>query len=410
MRSVLAGVLAPSLSPVLLLTSALVGLEAASCPAQDASATEPSAVALTVKVAADRPAGPALLVVPTDPSLDPLVAAGTAVTPQGTLVQVDRQGEEVALRWVAERPLTAGTLELRLELLPVGATPTVFRFEDTPGRRHLLHGSRRVYVFEHAFEPARDQEGTYKPFHEIAALHDDGFVTKGAGGHFTHHRGLFVGWNKTQVQGGGNYDFWHCRDGASQRWKEHLTERAGPVCADSVERVDWCAKDGAPVVHEVRSITAWQVATDRHLFDVAIELWPAGEQRIALRGDPQHAGFQFRAAEDVHQAQDDTVYVRPDSAHGGDNDVWQDLGWAMIRYRLRGQDYDVVHVSHPENPGPSVYSTRAYGRFGSFQEFDLEPGKSVVLRYRVVVARRSAGVDPATEAAAFQALALTPAD
>jgi hypothetical protein len=89
----------------------------------------------------------------------------------------------------------------------------------------------------------------------------------------------------------------------------------------------------------------------------------------------------------VNERQAETRYLRPETAHGGDNDVWHDLLWCVGGFAIRGVRYEVLHASHPDNPadGETVYSTRAYGRFGAFSEFDLEPGREYRLRYRIVV-------------------------
>ena len=53
-----------------------------------------------------------------------------------------------------------------------------------------------------------DPRPTCKLFHHVYAP-DGTLLTKGLGGQFEHHRGLFVGWNRTR-HNGKSYDFWHC--------------------------------------------------------------------------------------------------------------------------------------------------------------------------------------------------------
>ena len=70
---------------------------------------------------------------------------------------------------------------------------------------------------------------------------------------------------------------------------------------------------------------------------------------------------------------------------------------------IEGDEWLVQHHSHPRNPGPWRYSTRAYGRFGSFAPIELEPRRPRVLRHRLVVhaASKSAAAPPEDVQAAF---------
>jgi hypothetical protein len=42
-----------------------------------------------------------------------------------------------------------------------------------------------------------------------------------------------------------------------------------------------------------------------------------------------------------------------------------------------------VYIDHPDNPKPARYSERDYGRFGSYFEYDLEPGTPLNVQYRI---------------------------
>src|SRR5688500_4156610 len=98
------------------------------------------------------------------------------------------------------------------------ANKPIFRFVDGDGYRDLFFGDKPIYRYMTKYDPA-DRDNTFKPFHHLYGMHDEGFITKGPGGLYTHHRGLFFGY-KTQ-----HGDFWHCRDGVSQRHQRFLPER-----------------------------------------------------------------------------------------------------------------------------------------------------------------------------------------
>lgn len=259
-------------------------------------------------------------------------------------------------------------------------------------------GKKTKPVLRH-FVPDYDTEShetEFKHFQHLYVPGTDTLLTKGPGGKFSHHRGLFIGWNKTR-RGDGRWDFWHGRDGAHLRHREFVpTQSRGQVAhVSSTSIADWTGKDGDVVVTETRRIVAWQQPGHRSLLDIEITLEAQGDagQVVELRGDPQHAGFQFRAAQEVAERAKETKYIRPSTAVGKKNDVWESIDWCAIDLpRTIGDGEDakthrilVQHIDHPANPRPIVYSTRDYGRFGSFFETDLKVGEPLTLRYRVFV-------------------------
>ncbi len=122
------------------------------------------------------------------------------------------------------------------------------------------------------------------------------------------------------------------------------------------------------------------------MYDYELRLEPApGIPSVALEGDAQHAGFQFRAVAEVAEREKETTWLRSGAATGGKDDLWTDTRWVACRYTVGGVPVVVLHCDHPSNPKPVVYSTRAYGRFGAFFERTLEAGRPLTLRYRLVV-------------------------
>ena len=60
-----------------------------------------------------------------------------------------------------------------------------------------------------------DRERTYKPFHHIYQETGIDFLTKGPGGKYSHHRGIFLGFSKCKIFNNdseiANVDTWHCK-------------------------------------------------------------------------------------------------------------------------------------------------------------------------------------------------------
>ncbi|MDQ3625390.1 MAG: PmoA family protein [Verrucomicrobiota bacterium] len=259
----------------------------------------------------------------------------------------------------------------------LAAEPAAFRFEDGEGYRDLFVGSKPVYRYMHAFDPARRDE-TYKPFLHVYDFHGGGFITKGAGGKYTHHRGLFIGWNKTGFEGK-SYDFWHCK-GVERRFDSFVPESA-PGRMHSVTR--WPDPSGKVAVEEHQVVDTKVTAEGLVQLDFAFAL-QAPNGPVTLNGDPQHAGFHFRAASEVEQ-KNSATYVRPSEATTQGKDVWTNCPWVVCQFPIQGNRYEVALMNHPANPRPASFSTRQYGRFGAFFTSDVSQEKPLALRFRVLI-------------------------
>ncbi len=200
---------------------------------------------------------------------------------------------------------------------------------------------------------------TCKPWHQLFAP-DGRQISKDLGGEFEHHRGLFLGWNQVRC-GSAKYDFWHCRQGETQRVRS-VAAQPGPGAGQDC-RIDWCAKDGTPVVHEVRRLSVRQLGAASCVH--ATHELLAADAPVVLDGDPQHSGAQFRAVQEFAAADAAKVtYVRPTTARAGNNDVWTTCRWIAAVLPFATGPVTVLRVEHADNP-EATWSTRPYGRFGA---------------------------------------------
>ncbi len=86
-----------------------------------------------------------------------------------------------------------------------------FQLRETPGQflDVFFHGKVVArYKFAHNPESTATLHETHKPYLHIMNASGTKPITKGAGGLYTHHRGIFIGWNKIRHQGK-TYDRWH---------------------------------------------------------------------------------------------------------------------------------------------------------------------------------------------------------
>jgi hypothetical protein len=235
------------------------------------------------------------------------------------------------------------------------------------------------------YDAANDEE-TYKVFTHIYDFLGAEPVTKGMGGKYTHHRGMFIGWNKTVI-GDQTWDTWHMK-GNHQTHEAWLSKEAGADKAVQSEKISWITNDGKPLIEEVRTISAMAGADGMRIFDFDSTLTSKAGP-IQLRGDLQHAGMHVRMANEVSEHEDTTNYILPEGAEEQDNDQVAGAWWVRCSPVVRGTRYWVMHMTAPDTPGGvPVYSIRRYARFGSFFEPDIQEGSPLALRFRIVVSEK----------------------
>lgn len=266
---------------------------------------------------------------------------------------------------------------------PAGNGPASqgFSLQEKPGEHLdiLLDGHIAArYMFAH---DKANLNATYKPYLHIFDAAGEYPITKGVGGLYTHHRGIFIGWNKMGF-GGKTYDRWHMKGGEIVHQK-FLVQKAGPEEAVVTSQTHWNDEAGKPILVEERTMTFRRGGeAGRLLVDFQAKLSaPNGE--VALDGDPEHSGVHYRPAHEVDYKK--TLYVFPKEKASAKNDV--DLPWVGETYTLKDKRHSVVQMNHPGNPKGTKFSAyRNYGRFGAFFVAKIPAGQSLTLNYRFLVA------------------------
>lgn len=293
-------------------------------------------------------------------------------------------------------------------ILPASAADASFQWVDgpEPGTFDLRLGDKpvlRYMALPYDNSTKEREHDTYKVFHHVFSPDGTTILTKGPGGQYTHHRGLFCGWNKVSYENQ-MADFWHCTKGVSQRHVKFLDKTADATHGSATVEIHWADADGKPVLIESRSVdvrrspagtTGWQIDWRSTLAS------QRGE--IKLDGDRQHAGFQFRAAQVVSE-QKSARYIRPagfpeqpeavEVGDSGNPPAHSNLPWCALCYPIEGQRVTVCYLEDPALPKPSLFSERPYGRFGAFFKTTLSPERPLRLRYRLFV---TTGESPARE-------------
>jgi hypothetical protein len=233
------------------------------------------------------------------------------------------------------------------------------------------------------------REATYKVYTHIMDFDGKEPITKGPGGKYTHHRGMFIGWNDTQV-GDRHVDSWHMKQ-CYQAHEGWLDEKGAEHMAQQSEQIKWCDLLGAPFIQEVRTIRAQAGEDGLRIFDFeSILTSVAGE--IQLHGDLQHAGMHVRLADEVSTHEESTEYILPEGATELGDDRVEGAWWVCCSAVVADKRYWIIHMTPPTNPGGvPVYSVRRYARFGAFFEPTLEEGKPLDLSFRIVVSDHTLG-------------------
>lgn len=270
-----------------------------------------------------------------------------------------------------------------------------FEWKDVDGLEELRLGDRPVLRYFHKPFDARLSEPkkeisnpTTKPYHHLFDPDGKRLVTNAAEGQYPHHRGIFYGFNNVTYDGK-KADIWHCMKGEHTAHEKILASEAGPLFGRHTLQIAWKGPDGKVFANERRELTVYNVPGGT-MIDFASELTTTLD-KVRLDGDPQHAGFHFRASAAVEKNSKETFFIRPDGkGPPGEEKNWQkgkggpvNLSWDAMSFVLGGKRYTVVYFDHPANPKEARQSERCYGRIGTYFEYDLTPDKPLRVRYRL---------------------------
>jgi hypothetical protein len=319
--------------------------------------------------------------------------------------------------WFVLPKLEAGkTAKVKVTVDDGGETGGPITWKHEKDHAILMNGDRPLLRYEHAPLDKANREATFKVYHH--AYSPDGvLLTKGVGGLYTHHRGLFYGFNKV-TYGTNAVDIWHCTDKETkqthQAHKEFVEETPpNGVLGRHRVKIDWNGVGGKTFAVEEREMAAFPLPGGT-LIEFTSRLTPTGED-VHLDGDPQHAGFHFRASNEVEEkSKKQTIYIRPSGVgKPGTEENWPknkkqaDLPWLAMSFVLGGERYTAAYLDLPTNPKEARFSERTYGRFGSYFVTTVTKEKPLTVRYRVwlqkgqmtqdaVAALSKAFVEPAT--------------
>lgn len=288
--------------------------------------------------------------------------------------------------------------------LPFMLPAADFSWHDTGGL-HIDLEYKGNPVVRYQYEPIDEstperRHDTYKPFYHVFDSSGEGFITKGPGGKFPHHRGIFYGFSRcsyTDAEGTKHekIDTWHCKK-AHQVHRKILDQTAGDDAASLTSEIAWIDNEGKEFATEARTLTFSYNDKNDLVVDFNTVLTPKVPS-MKVDGDPQHAGFQFRASNEVSEkTAKQTYYIRPGTgkAQEGatinwsaklDNETTTNLPWKAMSFVTGGKRYTVAYIDSEKNPKPARFSERDYGRFGSYFFKEITPSEPLQVQYKLVI-------------------------
>lgn len=283
---------------------------------------------------------------------------------------------------MTRKPFPVSTLSFAALLLAPPFVQDLCAAPATPDAVDIHLAGRLVgrYVTAHdVSSPARRKE-TYKPFLHIMNAEGLEPITKGPGGEYTHHRGIFIGWMKIGFEGK-TMDRWHMIGGEQVvQGSADLREEKDKTIAEST--VHWNDAEGSPFIVEKRSFTFHTPPAPAYVLLDFQSTLTAPRGTVTLDGDAEHAGIQFRPSDGIDRKA--TAYLFPGTDTNAHKSL--DLPWIAETFTVDGKSYSVIQFNHPENPqGTKSSAYRDYGRMGMFPTATIPAGSSLVLRYRFLI-------------------------
>ena len=203
-----------------------------------------------------------------------------------------------------------------------------------------------------------------------------------------HHRGLFWSWPHVDT-GSGHFDLWMLKGISPRNVSVRTSVREGRAHLDAVN--EWVAAE-KPIVREHVRLTVHPVRDGAREFDVELRIL-ALHEAVTLSGSAEtgksYGGLGARFA--PH----DAVLMRSDAGAIARDEDLNPHAWAEFEAAFEGQRALLRITPDAANPGaPNQWCAREYGFLGAsfpgrtdaVRSYTIQPGKPLVLRFRVRVA------------------------
>jgi hypothetical protein len=268
-----------------------------------------------------------------------------------------------------------------------------FQFREiTPASLELSENGKPVFVYNFGGILA---EGFPEKMRRSCYLHpvyapDGTLLTDDFNKNHPHHRGIFWAWEVVTFDGTTD-DVWTVKGFKQQfvRWKARETN--GPAARLAVEN-GWYAGERKFVKEDVEIVIQPGVK-NRRVLDFTLR-FEAVDKPVTIVGTPVsqkgYGGFAFRTAPRDGDAAKTTILT--DEGISEKDGVLARHPWAEIRGSFQGKKESVKVEDQPGNPGFPHNGWLLRHSFAllnvsypGLEPLTLEPGKPLVLKYRVIL-------------------------
>jgi hypothetical protein len=314
--------------------------------------------------------------------------------------------------WIAKKEWIAmrTTLFLAVAMGVTCAAFAEFTIEDDGKALTVLDNGAKVLAYNYALvEPPKGVPERYRRscyIHPLYSLDGEVISQDFPLDHF-HHRGLHWTWPCCKV-GERDMDIWTIV-GCHQLFQEWIAREASGTKAEIAVKNGWYFDDlpNDPKVEETVRFTVLPATDTGRCIDFDLTFKNVSAEKVVIRGqldgNKGYGGFLFRP----DAAFKPFTFTSALGVHEKD-ELKAETPWADCTWKS-GPDAPVTGLAifqHPANPGypHPGWIFRHYAFLGTswphLEGYDLEPGASVELRYRVYIHR--GGADEAHVADAFK--------
>jgi Methane oxygenase PmoA len=317
-----------------------------------------------------------------------LQMVGEAGTKTSQVLWSKTDPSKVVVMWMEESllPQKAYNYQLTITQAPPSVAAIDFKLTKADSGIDVAHGANMVYRYQDVYDAANYGE-TRKPFNHVYGT-DGKYITKGNEGEHPHQRGIFMGWSIN------DHGYWTDAGGTVQIHKSYDSSVAvmGPVFSRVASTISWQHNKVEEIV-ETRTVEAWWIKPGVTLLDFRFVLTEPQGKSFSLDGEGAHAGMQFRAGDEVNvNRMDSALSAHQFSQDGPIKAGYNYIGkghWIAQLFPIRGIKYLAMVMDHLDNPKPTEFPTRDYGRFGVFFNHVQPAGAPLPLYYRFLITDRS---------------------
>ncbi|HMJ68252.1 MAG TPA: PmoA family protein [Cyclobacteriaceae bacterium] len=311
--------------------------------------------------------------------------------------QLGKNGEARTLSWIVKAGETS-TYTLRKAKHKATAPRVTATAKD--GEMIIRSGDKNLlsYVYKTVYPPA----GVDSAYRRSGFIHplwspSGKVLTRTQPKDHYHHYGIWNPWTHTLYKGD-TIDFWNIGNGkATVRFSKFMSQTSGDIFAEyvSVHEHVVTKKGTKPDVamEETQVVRVYNPGPDYYIMDFTSYLQCASDAPITLL-EYRYGGFGWRTTEKWDNKNSEVITSEGKNRKEADGSLAR---WCIIQGAIDDAYAGAVMMSHPENynhPEPlRIWPENQYNRGDMFANFSptknkdwaLEPGKTYVLRYRMLV-------------------------